>query len=274
MTTAPLPYLLDPAELAERLPDASLRVVDLSPAQIFAEHHVPGAVHLPYDALVRTDPPVGGLVPAVDDLARRFGDLGIGADTHVVALDAEGGGGAGRLLWTLELLGHERVSLLDGGLRAWIEEGFPIERGPPATPAPATFEPTWNPARTASAEWLMEQLGRSDLRLLDARSAGEFNATRVRSRRGGHIPGAVHFEWTAGMDPGRSLRLRDRDELGAELAALGITPQREVVVYCHSHHRSAFSYAMLRALGHERVRGYPGSWSDWGNRDDTPIESG
>jgi len=274
MTMEDLPYLLEPAELADRLDEDDLRVVDLSPVEVFAEHHVPGARHLPYAALVRSDPPIGGLVPAEDELARIFADLGIGPDTRVVALDAEGGGGAGRLLWTLELLGHGRVSLLDGGLRAWVEEGFPIERGATPPVEPARFRPARADDRTASTAWLLEHLGRHDLGILDARSIGEFTGTKVRAARGGHIPGAVHFEWTWGMDREHSLRLRDPESLREELAQAGITPDREIVTYCHTHHRSAFSYAMLRALGYERVRGYPGSWSDWGNRDDTPVETG
>ena len=106
---------------------------------------------------------------------------------------------------------------------------------------------------------------------LDARSPGEYDGTTVRSARGGHIPGAVHYEWTRAMDRTRNLRLRPLAELTDELALQGITPGHEVVTYCHTHHRSAYSYAVLRILGYARVRGYPGSWSDWGNREDTPV---
>lgn len=274
MTDSPLPLLLEPAELAERLDDDNLRIVDLSPGEIFAEHHVPGAQHLAYSALTHSRPPVAGLVPPEEDLVASFSALGIGPQTHVIAMDAEGGGAAGRLLWTLELLGHERVSMLDGGLRAWVYEGFPIERGPAVPPTPATFESHRTPEREANAEWILGQQDRRDLCVLDARSAEEYRGLSVRAARAGHIPGAVHFEWTRGMDRERNLRLRDHAQLRDDLAALGITPDREIVTYCHSHHRSAFSYAMLRALGYQRVRGYPGSWSDWGNRDDTPVESG
>ncbi len=71
----------------------------------------------------------------------------------------------------------------------------------------------------------------------------------------------------------RSLRMREPEVLRDELASLGLSPDRDIVTYCHTHHRSAFTYIMLRILGFRAVRGYPGSWSDWGNRDHTPIET-
>lgn len=267
-----LPLLVQPAELADRLDEDGLRMIDLSPAEVFAEHHAPGAVQLAYTDIVHSRPPVGGLVPNTTRLETLFGQLGIGPDVHVIAMDAEGGGAAGRLLWTLELLGHTRVSLLDGGLRAWVREGLPIERGAAALPQAAVFTARERPELAADAGFILEHLGRADFALLDARTHDEFDGTVARAARGGHIPGAAHFEWTAGMDRERNLRMRPAAELRDELADRGLTPDREIIAYCHTHHRSAYSYAMLRVLGYERVRGYPGSWSEWGNRDDTPVE--
>lgn len=274
MSDRKLPWLVDPAELIEHLADPHLRVVDLSPAEVFAEHHAPGACHLAYSSLIANRPPVGGLVPEQAMLEGLLSRLGIDGDTHVAAMDAEGGAAAGRLLWTLELLGHERISLVDGGLRAWVEEGFPIERGPGATPTPATFTARPEPAAEANARYILDGLGRTEPALLDARTAEEYAGENTRAARGGHIPGAIHFEWIRGVDRGRYLRMRDASILREELDSLGLTPDREIVAYCHTHHRSAFSYAMLRILGYTRVRGYPGSWSDWGNREDVPVTAG
>lgn len=273
MTDRMLPWLVDPAELIEHIDAPSLRIIDLSPSEVFREHHAPGACHLAYSELVVNRPPIGGLVPERSTLEATFSRLGIGPRTHVAAMDAEGGGAAGRLIWTLELLGHEHVSLVDGGLRAWVEEGFPIERGPGVPPASASFSaasPT--PPLAADAPYILEHLGKHDIGLLDARSADEYSGRVARAARGGHIPGAVHFEWLRGMDRKHNLRMRPRDILREELASIGLTPDREIITYCQTHHRSAFSYAMLRILGFPRIRGYPGSWSDWGNRDDTPVE--
>lgn len=268
------PALLQPRELFDRLPDPAIRVVDLGPPEQYAAGHIPGALHLPYGALVEQRPPVAGLLPATSQLQAVFARLGIGPGTHVVALDAEGGGKAGRLLWTLDALGHDRGSLLDGGVEAWHAEGLPLVREPSSTPARAEALVPGESTAVADADYILAHLGDDDFRLLDARSDAEYAGTLVRAARGGHIPGARHYEWTRAMDPDRCLRLRPADTLLAELAALDITPAHEVVVYCHSHHRSAFSYWMLRVLGFPRVRGYPGSWSDWGNREDTPVETG
>ncbi len=270
--TEPLPLLVEPEQLEAHLDDSDIRVIDLSPGELFSQHHVPGAAHLPYGELVSSRPPVAGLLPEHDLLERVLTAAGIGPQTHVVALDAEGGGAAGRLLWTLEVHGHSAVSILNGGLHAWVGEGFPTESGASVAPTPSALQLPAPQAHIADAEYIMRQLDTTGFIALDARSAEEYNGTSVRAARGGHIPGAVHYEWTRGMDRAHNLRLRPLDELRAELAALGITPEREIVTYCHTHHRSAFSYAMLRILGFERVRGYPGSWSDWGNRSDTPIE--
>jgi thiosulfate/3-mercaptopyruvate sulfurtransferase len=265
------PLLLEPATLAEQLDAPDLRIVDLSPGDTFRRHHVPGAVHLPYEALVATQPPVGGLMPPEGDLLRVLRAAGIGPGVHVVALDAEGGGAAGRLLWTLEALGHRDVSLLDGGLHAWVNEGWPLATGAGANPEPGTLPGGGAHANVLTAEGIMARLEGGDFIALDARSPGEYAGTTVRARRGGHIPGAAAYEWTRAMDRARNLRLRPAEEVRGELAALGVTPDREVVTYCHTHHRSAFSYALLRILGYTQVAGYPGSWSDWGNRDDTPV---
>lgn len=269
-----LPRLLDPHALHARMDDPRIRVIDLGSAEQFAAGHIEGALHLPYSAMVEQRPPVTGLLPPIERLQALFSRLGIGIDTRVVALDASGGGAAARLLWTLEALGHRGGSLLDGGLPAWHAAGLPLTRTTTADPVPAEPWPLPDTAVVAEAPWILERLDSDDVRLLDARSAEEYDGSQVRAARGGHIPGARHYEWTRAMDRSRQLRMRRAENLLEELAALDITPEREVVVYCHSHHRSAFSYWMLRTLGFPRVRGYPGSWSDWGNRDDTPVEAG
>lgn len=265
--------LIDPASLAEQLDAPSTQVIDLSPNELFREHHVPGAVHLPYSALVTSRPPVGGLLPDDTTLLPILRQAGIGPNSRVIAMDAEGGGAAGRLMWTLDMLGHNESALLDGGLRAWVNEGFPVEQGPGSTPEPGTLARSPHAGDVVrDAESIMARLEDPACVCLDARSIDEYTGIAVRAARGGHIPGAIHYEWTRAMDPDNNLRLRPLDEVRAELEALEITPGREIVTYCHTHHRSAFSYALLRILGYPRVAGYPGSWSDWGNRRDTPIE--
>ena len=109
--------------------------------------------------------------------------------------------------------------------------------------------------------------------LLDARTPEEYHGTKVRSARGGHIPGAVNLNWKATMDEGRQRRLLPDDVLRDMLLRRGIGPDKTVVVYCHTHHRSAHSYMMLKHLGYADVLAYDGSWSEWGNDPDVPVET-
>lgn len=263
--------VIEAATLHERLDDSQLVIVDVGKAELYGRVHIPGACFLAYGRLVANRGLTGGLLPTTGQLTRLFGDLGIDRDMHVVAYDEEGGGKAGRLLWTLDWLGHHRWSLLDGGIHAWLGERLPVADGDPVS-MPRHFVPWPDASRAADAEHILEHLDRPDMALLDARSPAEYRGERRFARRAGHIPGAASWEWTDALDRSRNLRLRPADALRRALMARNITPECEVVCYCQTHHRSSLSYVILRHLGYERVRGYPGSWSDWGNRLDTPVE--
>jgi thiosulfate/3-mercaptopyruvate sulfurtransferase len=108
--------------------------------------------------------------------------------------------------------------------------------------------------------------------ILDVRTAAEFSGADKRAQRAGHIPGAVNVDWSQALVGGGDLRLRPADQLHTLYAAAGVTPDKEVILHCQSHQRSAHSYVVLKSLGYPRLRGYPGSWSEWGNTTDTPVE--
>ncbi|PLY13345.1 MAG: thiosulfate sulfurtransferase [Sedimenticola sp.] len=271
MTDTHLPLLLEPRQLQPLLGSQEILVVDLSKASVHDQVHIPGAVFLDYANIVAAKKPVMGLLPDSATLERVFAATGIDNDQHIIAYDDEGGGKAARLLWTLECMGHSRFSLLNGGLHAWVNEQYP--RSDTRTPRQeAHFTATPDNRPIAEAEYILQRLGDSGTVMLDARSADEYTGARRFAQRGGHIPGAVNVDWTVGMDQTRNLRMRGADELLPLLAGLGITPEKEIISYCQTHHRSSYSYIMLKILGFEQIKGYPGSWSDWGNRNDTPIE--
>ncbi|WP_290647931.1 sulfurtransferase [Aquisalimonas sp.] len=270
-----LPLLVEPQTLQENLHQPKLLIVDLSDQATYAQRHVPGAVHLTYAWLVRKTPPALGLLPDADALSAVLSEIGLHHNDHVVAYDNEGNGRASRLLWTLDVCGHPHWSLLNGGHYAWFNEGHPGESGV-NTPQPSDYRVSLPPDPPALAErdWILKHLDDSNVAILDARSPAEFAGKDVRAARGGHIPGAVNLEWTRAMDRERNLRLLPPEQLLAMLAERGIHPDLEVVTHCQTHHRSALSYVMLRSLGFEKVRGYDGSWSEWGNDPETPVESG
>lgn len=272
MADNPLPLILSPAQLDALRTEPGVRVVDLCKPEIYIQAHIPGAVHLDYSQVVRADKPVGGLLPEPGDLSRILGNAGISPETTVVAYDDEGGGRAARLLWTLQAIGHRRMALLDGGIQAWAAESLPLDTAVPNV-APQDYPVRYDDEVVANLEYILAHLKDPDTALVDARTPEEYRGEKKLAQRAGHIPGAVNFNWTDAMDPNRQRRLRAADELRSRFAELGITPDKEIIVYCQTHHRSAHTFILLQWLGYTRVRGYPGSWSDWGNRSDTPVES-
>lgn len=266
---ASLPLVIEPADLQARLDAPELILVDLTSAARYAEGHLPGARFVDPKLTQLGRPPAPGLLPEREALEQLFGSLGHRPDAVYVVYDDEGGGWAGRFIWLLDVIGHTRYHYLDGGLLAWMAEGRPLSTALPA-PLEGRAALTLNDAPTATRDYLQARLGAADLVVWDARSPQEYRGEKVVAARGGHIPGAVNYEWTAGMDPARALRIRE--DIAKRLAALGITPDKEIVTHCHSHHRSGFTYLVAKALGYPRVKAYAGSWGEWGNLPDTPIE--
>ncbi|NIR31046.1 MAG: sulfurtransferase [Gammaproteobacteria bacterium] len=271
MSASGLPLILEPDQLRERLGAPELLVVDLCRPEVYAAVHVPGAVHLDYGAIVASRPPVGGLLPDAEVLARALSALGLAPEHHVVAYDDEGGGKAARLLWTLDVLGHVEHSLLNGGLHAWANEGHPVSNEPVVAEA-SDYVASIGREHQADKDYILARLEDPDMVLVDTRTPEEYRGERVLARHGGHIPGAVNMDWMQAMDQSRNLRLKPDAELRSLLDQRGVTPDKEIVTYCQTHHRSAHTYVVLKALGFPRLRGYPGAWSEWGNLPDTPLE--
>jgi thiosulfate/3-mercaptopyruvate sulfurtransferase len=266
-----LPLLIQPENIQDSLSYDNVLIVDLSKPATYSKLHIPGAVHLDYVQIVAGSKPVMGLVPDDATLAAVFSAAGIGDDTHVIAYDDEGGGRAARLLWTLHVAGHRQGSLLNGGLHAWANEGRPYD-DQPVIPVKASFTVRRDEAPTADHEYIRDHIGDADCCLLDVRTPDEFNGIKKFADRGGHIPGAVNIEWTEAMDKAHNLRLKPDDELATMFASIGASPEKEIITYCQTHHRSAHTYIVLKHLGYERVKGFPGSWSYWGNHPELPVE--
>ncbi|WP_434456964.1 sulfurtransferase [Stutzerimonas urumqiensis] len=265
-----LPLVIEPADLASRLESPELILVDLTSASRYGDGHLPGAHFVDPKQTQLGRPPAPGLLPPKAHLEQLFGSLGHRPDAVYVVYDDEGGGWAGRFIWLLDVIGHRRYHYLNGGLRAWLAEGRPVTRSvPPSHTGIVTL--TFDTTPTATREHIESRLGAGDFVVWDARSPEEYRGERLFSARGGHIPGAINFEWTQAMDPARGLRIRQ--DIAERLASLGITPDKEVVTHCQTHHRSGLTYLIAKALGYPNVKGYAGSWSEWGNLPDTPVQS-
>lgn len=269
-----LPSLLEPETLHGAVDAArdGLLLIHVSDAAAYHRAHLPGAQLVEPRELVSGIAPAVGELPSPERLQALFRRLGYQPAQHVVAYDDEGGGWAGRFIWTLDVIGHHGWSYLNGGIHAWHAAGLPLEAGPPPATAASDVHLTFDHAPVADAGDILTALGDPDLQIWDARSAEEFRGEKSGARRAGHIPGAVNLDWLALMDPARQLRLAE--DLPERLARAGIDPRKRIITHCQSHHRSGLSYLVGRLLEFPRLRAYHGSWSDWGNRDDTPIERG
>ena len=267
-----MPLIIEPNDLDQLLDNADVVIVDLCKAKQYAQAHIPGAHFINYADIVRIEKPVMGLLPDAESFSKLVSSLGIDANTHVIAYDDEGGGCASRFIWTLNVFGHDNTSLLNGGLHSWANEGHRLSNEDPDNAEPSNYSLSNTGQYTVDSDYIQQHLDDKNVVLLDTRSPAEFNGEKKFADKAGHIPGAILFEWTDAMDRNNNLRLLPDGVIEQRLEQLGITKDKEVICYCQSHHRSAFSYLILRHLGYENVKGYPGSWSDWGNQADTPAE--
>ncbi|MFC1589616.1 sulfurtransferase [Pseudomonadota bacterium] len=267
-----MPLLIEPNELDQLLDNPDVVIVDLCKAKQYAQAHIPGAHFVNYADIVHIEKPVMGLLPNAESFSTLISNLGINANTHVIAYDDEGGGCASRFIWTLQVFGHENASLLNGGLHSWANEGHRLSNEEPVKPKASGYSLSNTGKYTTDRDYIQQHLDDENTVLLDARSPAEFSGEKKFADKAGHIPGAILFEWTDAMDRNNNLRLLPEGVIEQRLEQLGITKDKEVICYCQSHHRSAYSCLVLRHLGYENVKGYPGSWSDWGNQADTPVE--
>ena len=268
--------LIDAEQLVPHLGNDKLRIVDLSRASVYDQLHIPHALHLKPKFLVRQDEQATGLLPDVEGLQELIRYLNISPEHHVVVYDDEGGAWAGRLIWNLHCLGFENTSLLNGGIHAWLAAGLPttseVEQFEPVSALVQVDQAKIQQYRIEYAE-LLEKVQSSQVQLWDCRTEDEYTGLRLAARRGGHIPNALHFEWSIALNRENHLRLHPLERTQQRLEQLGFNLNEPVVVYCQSHHRSGLAYILGRLLGWN-IQAYDGAWSEWGNRLDSPIITG
>ncbi len=251
-----------------KLDEAGLIVQVVEPASYRAAH-LPGAILVEPRELVCGIAPATGRLPGQEQLTALFSRIGYRPDLDIVACDDEGGGWAGRFLWTLDVIGHRNWGYLNGGVHAWISAGRRVETGAGPSPVPTRVNLEIDTEPIAEADDVVNAIGDAGQIIWDVRSAEEFHGLRRAARRAGHIPGAVNLDWLALKNPYDSQRLvRDIEGL---LSRHGIGPDKSIITHCQTHHRSGLSYLVGRLLGYPNISAYHGSWSEWGNRDDLPV---
>jgi thiosulfate/3-mercaptopyruvate sulfurtransferase len=272
--------LRDPAWIAAHLNDPGICIVDCESTAAYERAHIPGARSLAAAITVPTkresyllkDPSDGVFIMKPDMLAEVMGRLGIGDDTVVYAYDGHGCHYAARFWWVLRYYGHPQVHLIDGGWGKWLAEGLPSSRDR-GDIKPAIFTPRAQPQYTVTAEELRDSRGKPGTVILDARTTAEYIGDNDRgTARGGHVPGAVHLEWSEALTNDANEEFRSAAELLPKYAAVGVTPDKAVLTYCHGNIRSSHTSFTLALLGFDRVRNYEGAWAEWGNRLELPLE--
>jgi len=239
----------------------------------YEEKHIPGARFFDFDGAIKDkNNDLPHMLPDAATFAMEVGALGIGNNTHVVAYDTKGGFSAPRCWWMFKTFGHDRVSVLDGGLRAWEAAGHPVATEPLPFD-PSTYSPSFNPDKVISAEDLLQRL--DEFSVIDARSAGRFNGTAPEPRAGlrsGHIPSSLSLPFNLLLD-GETGLMKKPDEMKALFAEAGHDLSGRTVTTCGSGVTAAYLAFALHLLGHDDVAVYDGSWTEWGGRDDLPIET-
>jgi thiosulfate/3-mercaptopyruvate sulfurtransferase len=267
--------------LAENLGRRDVRVVDGSwhmphlqrdARAEFAQAHVPGAVFFDIDAIADRRSALPHMLPRASEFAQSVGRLGIGSRDRVIVYDTRGVVSAARVWWTFRAFGHDAVFVLDGGLPRWRAEGRTVEAGVPA-PRPRRFTARLRKSLVRDLAAVRQNLKTHKAQVLDARSRGRFAGTEPEPRaglRGGHIPGSLNLPYDELYQ--KDGTLLPADALRAKFEAAGVDLGKPVVTSCGSGVTASVLALGLSVIGRPDVAVYDGSWTEWGGRDDTPIE--
>ena len=241
----------------------------------FHRAHIPGARYFDIDQIADTDTDLPHMVPASGRFAKLIGALGVSNRTRVVFYDQKGLASAARGWWLMGLFGHDAAAVLDGGLPKWQREGRTIETGQPAAPQAATYRPDFRAIRLRGVGDVLANVRTQAELVLDARAAGRFTGEVPEPRAGmrsGHIPGSASLPYTDLLNADGTFR--SADAVRTRLAQAGVDGSRPVVTSCGSGVTACILTLGLRIAGLPEGAVYDGSWTEWGGRSDTPVQTG
>lgn len=232
---------------------------------------IAGAVHFPaVSSLIDPDHPIEYYLTGPDRFGELMRGLGLDNDSRVVIYDSGNALSAARLFYALDYYGFSNASVLNGGIRAWQEQGYPLAEEP-AEPGSGTFTVNLKEGLSCDFEYVVAASQADDKVIFDTRSEAEYTGEDERAEKSGHIPNAVHLEWSSVLEPDGIPYFRPASDIQEMYTTLGITPDKEVIPHCHTNVRGSHAYFTLRLMGYDSVRPYEGSWADYGNREEATV---
>ena len=256
--------LISTTELEKIIDDSNLILIDTRSFQEYSKGHITNAVNLDLFSFHWIDTSQDGISSFNEQFTKIFSQIGISEGKNVVFYDNVSGMLAARGVWLLEYFSYNNVSMLDGGFIKWKNEEREWNTIPTAN-KPTNFVAKPNPKVLAGFEYVLDNLDK--ITILDARSKEEFDGRLVRAARGGHIPTATNIDYIENITNDGTLKNND------ELSKLyQMSKDTEIVTYCHGAYRAANTFLALRMIGFTNVKVYLGSWGEWGNKLELPIE--
>lgn len=271
------PFLIDTKTLEQNLGREGLVVIDVrGQAAYMFGGHIPGAVHATWHDFSDPNAAAKGLLdPDVSRLEQKIRALGINNDSDIVIYSNpfDNWGDEGRMFWMLQYLGLTQLRILDGGWVKWVAEKRRFEHMN-VTVTPGSFTAKPKPELIVLKDELKKLVKQPhpETIIVDARSLEEYAGKEVQGiPRPGHIPSAISVPWNGFLNPDATVK--DLEKLKAALEEKGVQDGREVICYCTGGVRSAWLYVVLKLVGHDTVRNYPGSWWEWSRDFAAPVET-